>query len=53
MKGFGVHTSMWTISWGADAAARAKSTAGVCGMDFIDIALLDPGSTDATMGVVY
>ncbi len=50
MKGFGVHTSMWTMSWDADGAARAISAAKASNMDFIEIALLDPGSTDATLG---
>ena len=50
MKGFGVHTSMWTMSWDADGAARAISAAKASGMDFIEIALLDPAATDATLG---
>ena len=50
MKGFGVHTSMWTMSWDAEGAARAIAAAKASGMDFIEIALLDPGSTDADLG---
>jgi len=50
MKGFGVHTSMWTMSWDADGAARAIAAAKASGMDFIEIALLDPPSTDAELG---
>lgn len=50
MKGFGVHTSMWTMSWDADGATRAIAAAKDCGMDFIEIALLDPASTDAALG---
>ncbi|GGX43025.1 tagatose 3-epimerase [Tateyamaria omphalii] len=50
MNGFGVHTSMWTMSWDADGAARAIAAATACGMDFIEIALLDPASTDPTLG---
>ncbi|MEM1341647.1 MAG: sugar phosphate isomerase/epimerase family protein [Pseudomonadota bacterium] len=50
MKGFGVHTSMWTMSWDAEGAARAIAAAQACGMDFIEIALLDPVSTDAALG---
>ncbi len=50
MKGFGVHTSMWTMTWDADGAARAISAAQEAGMDFIEIALLDPASTDASLG---
>ncbi len=50
MKGFGVHTSMWTMSWDAEGAARAIAAAKTSGMDFIEIALLDPASTDAALG---
>lgn len=50
MKGFGVHTSMWTMRWDAEGAARAIAAAKAAGMDFIEIALLDPASTDAVLG---
>jgi len=50
MKGFGVHTSMWTMRWDADGAARAIEAAKASGMDFIEIALLDPEGTDADLG---
>ncbi len=50
MKGFGVHTSMWTMRWDADGAARAIAAAKASGMDFIEIALLDPAATDAALG---
>ncbi|MEM6823714.1 MAG: sugar phosphate isomerase/epimerase family protein [Pseudomonadota bacterium] len=50
MKGFGVHTSMWTMSWDAAGAPRAIAAAKDCGMDFIEIALLDPVGTDAALG---
>ncbi|MDD9908143.1 MAG: sugar phosphate isomerase/epimerase [Ahrensia sp.] len=50
MRGFGVHTSMWTMSWDAEGAARAIDAAKACGMDYIEIALLDPASTDAELG---
>lgn len=50
MKGFGVHTSMWTMSWDAQGAARAIAAAKASGMDFLEIALLDPASTDARLG---
>lgn len=50
MKGFGVHTSMWTMSWDAAGAARAIAAAKANKMDFIEIALLDPASTDTTLG---
>ncbi|MEM9268428.1 MAG: sugar phosphate isomerase/epimerase family protein, partial [Pseudomonadota bacterium] len=50
MKGFGVHTSMWTMSWDAEGATRAIAAAKASGMDFIEIALLDPAATDAALG---
>ncbi|HCQ66901.1 MAG TPA: D-tagatose 3-epimerase [Rhodobacteraceae bacterium] len=50
MKGFGVHTSMWTMSWDAQGAKRAIEAAKAAGMDFIEIALLDPAATDADLG---
>ena len=50
MKGFGVHTSMWTMSWDAEGATHAISAAKSSGMDFIEIALLDPASTDVALG---
>lgn len=50
MRGFGVHTSMWTMSWDADGAARAIAAAKVNRFDFVEIALLDPASTDAELG---
>jgi D-psicose/D-tagatose/L-ribulose 3-epimerase len=50
MKGFGVHTSMWTMRWDAEGAARAIAAAKASGMDFLEIALLDPSSTDAALG---
>lgn len=50
MKGFGVHTSMWTMTWDAQGAKRAISAAKASGMDFIEIALLDPAATDAALG---
>lgn len=47
MKGFGVHTSMWTMTWDPKGAAEAIAAARETGMDFIEIALLDPPSADA------
>ncbi|MDW3223148.1 MAG: sugar phosphate isomerase/epimerase [Paracoccaceae bacterium] len=47
MKGFGVHTSMWTMTWDPKGAAAAIAAAQETGMDFIEIALLDPPSADA------
>lgn len=50
MKGFGVHTSMWTMRWDAEGAARAIAAAAETDMDFIEIALLDPAATDVALG---
>jgi D-psicose/D-tagatose/L-ribulose 3-epimerase len=47
MKGFGVHTSMWTMSWDQEGCERAVAKAASYGMDFLEIALLDPPSVDA------
>ncbi|WP_424970502.1 sugar phosphate isomerase/epimerase family protein [Dinoroseobacter sp. S76] len=47
MEGFGVHTSMWTMSWDRAGCERAVAKAQSYGMDFLEIALLDPPSVDA------
>ena len=47
MKGFGVHTSMWTMNWDRDGAEAAVEGAVKYGMDFIEIALLQPDRVDA------
>jgi len=47
MQGFGVHTSMWTMSWDREGAERAVAAAVHYKMDFIEIALLDAPSVDA------
>ncbi len=47
MEGFGVHTSMWTMSWDRPGCERAVAKAVSYGMDFLEIALLDPPSVDA------
>jgi D-psicose/D-tagatose/L-ribulose 3-epimerase len=47
IKGFGVHTSMWTMHWDKAGAERAVAAAVEVGMDFIEIALLSPASVDA------
>jgi D-psicose/D-tagatose/L-ribulose 3-epimerase len=47
MKGFGVHTSMWTMTWDRAGAERAVAKAVSYKMDFIEIALLDPKNVDA------
>ena len=46
MKGFGVHTSMWTMSWDRPGAKRAIDAAASYDMDFLEIALLNPTAVD-------
>ena len=46
MKGFGVHTSMWTMSWDRPGAKRAIDAAVSYDMDFLEIALLKPAAVD-------
>ncbi|MHA6729489.1 sugar phosphate isomerase/epimerase family protein [Devosia sp. A369] len=48
MQGFGVHTSMWTMNWDRAGAERTIPAAAAYGMDFIEIALLNPGDVDAS-----
>jgi len=47
MKGFGVHTSMWTMTCDTAGAERAIAAAVDDKMDFIEIALASPASVDA------
>ncbi len=47
MHGFGVHTSMWTMTWNREGAERAVAGATRYKMDFIEIALLNPAGVDA------
>lgn len=47
MKGFGVHTSMWTMNWDKAGAEKAIKAAVGYGMDFIEIALLNAPAVDA------
>jgi D-psicose/D-tagatose/L-ribulose 3-epimerase len=47
MKGFGVHTSMWTMHWDRAGAERTIAAAAHYGFDFIEIALLNPSIVDA------
>lgn len=46
MKGFGVHTSMWTMTWDRAGSERAIKAATEHGFDFIEIALLSPDKVD-------
>ncbi|MCB1347781.1 MAG: sugar phosphate isomerase/epimerase [Maritimibacter sp.] len=46
MKGFGIHSSIWTMDWTPDAAEHAVGEAVRHGFDFIEIALLKPARVD-------
>lgn len=47
MEGFGVHTSMWTMTWDEPGCEKAVENAARYGMDFLEIALLDPPNVNA------
>ena len=47
MRGFGVHTSMWTMNWDRAGAEKAIAGAVHYKMDFIEIALLNAPAVDA------
>ena len=47
MKGFGVHTSMWTMNWDRAGAERAIAGAASHGVDFVEIPMLQPTQIDA------
>jgi len=47
MNGFGVHTSMWTMSWDRAGAEAAVAAAEQYKMDFIEIPMLDIDGVDA------
>jgi D-psicose/D-tagatose/L-ribulose 3-epimerase len=46
MQGFGVHTSMWTMSWDRAGAEKAVAATARYKMDFIEIALLNAAAVD-------
>jgi D-psicose/D-tagatose/L-ribulose 3-epimerase len=48
MEGFGIHTSIWTMSWTPKDAEYAVVEAANHQFDFIEIALLKPEIVDAT-----
>jgi D-psicose/D-tagatose/L-ribulose 3-epimerase len=47
MEGFGVHTSMWTMTWDREGCERAVAKAASYDVDFLEIALLNPAVVDA------
>lgn len=46
MKGFGIHSSIWTMDWTPKAAEAAVAEATRHGFDFIEVALLTPSQVD-------
>ncbi|HIP80674.1 MAG TPA: sugar phosphate isomerase/epimerase [Kiloniellaceae bacterium] len=46
MKGLGVHTSLWAMEWTRAGAETSVAEAKRYGVDFIEIALLDPPAVD-------
>jgi D-psicose/D-tagatose/L-ribulose 3-epimerase len=47
MKGIGMHTSLWARGWTREEAEYAIGRAVTSGVDFVEIALLDPAGCDA------
>ena len=47
MEGFGVHTSMWSMSWDRPGAELAIAKAASYNVDFVEIALLNAAGVDA------
>ncbi len=47
MEGFGVHTSMWTMTWDREGCERAVAKAASYDVDFLEIALLSPTAVDS------
>jgi D-psicose/D-tagatose/L-ribulose 3-epimerase len=47
MRGFGIHSSIWTMDWTVPAAEAAVAEAVRHGFDFIEVAVLNPGRIDA------
>lgn len=47
MRGFGIHSSIWTMDWTPEAAENAVAQAVRHKFDFVEIALLNHTETDA------
>jgi D-psicose/D-tagatose/L-ribulose 3-epimerase len=47
MRGFGIHTSLWSMNWTREAAEFAIPEAARYGLAFVEITMLDPPSVDA------
>lgn len=48
VQGFGVHTSMWAMKWTPAAAETAIAAAVHYKLDFVEVAMPDPTTVDAT-----
>jgi D-psicose/D-tagatose/L-ribulose 3-epimerase len=46
MEGFGIHSSIWTMRWTAEAAEYAVAQAVHHGFDFVEVAIPEPGVVD-------
>lgn len=46
MRGFGIHSSIWTMDWTPKAAENAVAEAVRHGFDFVEVALLNPTRVD-------
>ncbi len=43
---FGMHSSLWTSAWTREGAELSVADAARCGLDIIEIALLEPDKVD-------
>lgn len=48
MRGFGIHSSIWTMDWTPQAAEHAVAQAKHHDFDFIEVALLNPAQVDTS-----
>lgn len=48
MRGFGIHSSIWTMDWTPQAAEHAVEQARHYEFDFIEVALLNPSKVDTS-----
>jgi D-psicose/D-tagatose/L-ribulose 3-epimerase len=48
MSQFGAHAFIWSADWTAAGAERVIASAAACGLDFVEIPVLDPRSFDVS-----
>lgn len=48
MRGFGIHSSIWTMDWTPQAAEHAVAQAKHYEFEFIEVALLNPTKVDTS-----